>query len=103
MPPMLLQPLAENVIKHVVALTSAHITLTITVVTKRDNICFLVADTGQNNTYTSKEAFLQNGTGLHNTNQRLLSQFGNGIEIEKNIPDGLVFSFCVPQKRTLND
>ena len=95
-PPMLLQPIVENSLKHGIArsLTGGHINIT---VRQMNGVAHLeVADTGAGLTGTSKETAITKGTGLNNTNQRLQKLYGTSIRLVENIPGGVKVEFDIP-------
>lgn len=95
-PPMLLQPLTENAIKHGIAPKIEGGSLVITVKKNGNNIQVIVADTGLGYTDTPTIDMFSKGIGLRNTNLRLEKLFGEKITVSPNTPSGLCFSFNIP-------
>jgi two-component system, LytTR family, sensor kinase len=94
-PPMLLQPLTENAIKHGISpnITGGQIRISI----KKDNsyVAISICDTGVGTQYSPNE-ILNKGIGLRNTNLRLEKHFNEKIVVTNNQPSGLCFSFRIP-------
>lgn len=93
-PPMLLQPLVENAIKHGVGQSVDPVKVSIRV--KRvgeKELLFEVADTGAGAKMPMDHRMFEKGIGLRNTQLRLEKQFNTPLEYRKNEPSGLVFSF----------
>ncbi len=95
-PPMLLQPILENAMKHGVATSLNKVTINFKMKRHNSNIQIAISDTGTGIGNIKKETLFSKGTGLKNVQQRLLTQFGKGIKIEDNQPSGLIFSFTIP-------
>jgi two-component system, LytTR family, sensor kinase len=95
-PPMLLQPITENAIKHGIAPNIEGGIVTITVKKNGDKVSISVSDTGLGYEGEIYDAIFNKGIGLRNTNLRLNKLFGEKIYVTKNIPSGLCFSFNVP-------
>ncbi|TGE11900.1 sensor histidine kinase [Hymenobacter elongatus] len=103
-PPMLIQPLVENAVRHGLApsvgggtvrlLIEPHGTAAIRVV---------VADTGVGLRGQLPAGLLlsQAGLGLRNTHARLLALGSSGLEISTNLPQGLRVSFVLPLRHPL--
>jgi two-component system, LytTR family, sensor kinase len=95
-PPMLLQPITENAIKHGIAphINGGKVTVSI----KRNNnkIHISISDTGAGYKGELTDSIFTKGIGLRNTNLRLEKLYGEKISVKKNQPSGLVFSFNIP-------
>ena len=92
-PPMLLQPLVENSVKHGISnsLKGGKITLT---VFKQDNtLKFEIADTGTG--VKDKTNLFGRGIGLSNTQLRLQKMYQSHLEILDNDPQGLKIRFAL--------
>ncbi len=92
-PPMLLQPLVENSVKHGISnsLEGGKITLT---VFKQDNtLKFEIADTGTG--VKDKTNLFGKGIGLSNTQLRLQKMYQSQLEILDNDPQGLKIRFAL--------
>ncbi|MEL6592398.1 MAG: ATP-binding protein, partial [Bacteroidota bacterium] len=95
-PPMLIQPLVENAVKHgispIIKGGSVHIIAQLD--EQHKNLSISVIDTGvgfSNNTLTKGE-----GVGLSNIRRRLDLQFGESLVIEKHHPKGTKVAFTIP-------
>lgn len=95
-PPMLLQPITENAIKHGIAPKIEGGTITIAVKKNNDKVKISVADTGVGYPGDNFDNLFSKGIGLRNTNMRLEKLFGEKIMVSKNKPSGLHFSFHIP-------
>ena len=94
MPPMLLQPLVENVIQHGEDLYG-NIYLRLNIYRIKNKINFSISDNG----YASvPDNFLngQEGTGIKNVNSRLKTLYNSGLDFSKRNESGLTVSFTVP-------
>ena len=93
-PPLILQPLVENSVKHGISTQIAGGNVTIKVNKEANGrLRFTVADTGVG--VKDKENLLQGGVGLSNTRQRLLKMFQSDIEFTDTQPQGLTVSFAL--------
>jgi two-component system, LytTR family, sensor kinase len=97
-PPMLLQPITENAIKHGIAPSIEGGTITITVKKNEDKASISISDTGLGYEGVLDETIFNKGIGLRNTRLRLLKLFDEKITVIKNNPRGLQFSFNIPVK-----
>ena len=95
-PPMLLQPITENAIKHGIAplVDGGIIKISIKKLNNKAHIC--VSDTGVGNATIITEDIFTKGIGLRNTNLRLQKLYGETINIKPMQPNGLQFSFNIP-------
>ncbi|MBC7652737.1 MAG: histidine kinase [Deinococcales bacterium] len=95
-PPMLLQPITENAIKHGIApnINGGCITIAIQKLNGKVNIC--ISDTGIGYVGELNDHLLKKGIGLRNTNMRLEKLYSEKIIVERNQPTGLKFSFNIP-------
>lgn len=98
-PPMLLQPITENAIKHGIAPNIDGGTITITIKKNDSKVNISISDTGQGYAGELDETIFNKGIGLRNTNLRLEKLFGEKITVSKNDPSGLRFSFDIPIKQ----
>jgi signal transduction histidine kinase len=93
-PPLILQPLVENSVKHGISTQIAGGNITIKVIKEANGrLRFTVADTGVG--VKDKSNLLQGGIGLSNTRQRLLKMFQSDIEFTDTQPQGLTVSFAL--------
>ena len=95
-PPMLLQPLVENAIKHGIAGSVEGGRVLIRIATCRDHVFFEVHDTGRGINGSTKEQFFQKGIGLENIRQRLRRLYNTELLIENAMPQGFSASFMLP-------
>ncbi len=92
-PPMILQPLVENSIKHGLSSIIEGGTIAITIYKKDDKLRFEIADTGVG--VKDKEALFNKGIGLTNTRFRLQKMYESSLIIEDNLPKGLIVKFAI--------
>ncbi len=95
-PPMLLQPLVENAIKHGVGPSVEPVTVGVAVKRVGEELRFEVSDTGKSHPAELHAGFFAKGIGLRNTQLRLEKQFGRTLDVTANQPQGLVFRFQLP-------
>lgn len=95
-PPMLLQPIIENAVKHGIAKSVEGGTITLHIFQKNHQICFEVMDTGAGTAGKTTAEMLRNGVGLNNTQKRLYNLFQQTIEIRSNEPKGTLVRFYIP-------
>lgn len=90
-PPMLLQPLVENSIKHGLASLIEGGSITIRIKKVEDKLYFEISDTGVG--VKDKEAVFEKGIGLTNTKLRLEKLYQTTLKLTDNNPRGLTISF----------
>lgn len=90
-PPMLLQPLVENSIKHGLSSLIEGGQINIKIKKKANKIYFEITDTGIG--IANKEAVFNKGIGLTNTKLRLEKMYDSVLILEDNQPKGLKISF----------
>jgi two-component system LytT family sensor kinase len=95
-PPMLLQPITENAIKHGIAPSIEGGAITIEIRREKNKALVSISDTGIGYQGQLDEKLFEKGIGLRNTNLRLLKLYNEKIVVEKNVPSGLKFSFTIP-------
>lgn len=95
-PPMLLQPIVENSLKHGIAKSLAGGSIEIAISRRDSFVHFEIADTGAGIDDVSMENVLTKGTGLHNTCQRLQKLYGTTIRLSGNTPRGVRVFFDIP-------
>lgn len=90
LPPMTLQPLVENAVKHGVSQTDDPCTITVEAHQRDETLRLCVTDTGPGFDMTDPDELLTRGTGLANVRERLRLFFGdeatfsirpNGVEL----------------------
>lgn len=94
-PPMLLQPLTENAVKHGISPSVKGGTILISVKKSGKFVRIRICDTGEGTQLSNKELFAR-GIGLKNSNLRLEKHFNESILVGPNQPSGLCFSFQIP-------
>jgi signal transduction histidine kinase len=96
-PPMILQPLMENAVKHGIAPKEEGGEVTLRIRHVLGIIEFEVADNGVGAPHGQMPEWLQSGTGLYNTDQRLRKMFGDeaGLQIG-NGAAGFQVKFRIP-------
>ncbi len=95
-PPMLLQPVTENAIKHGIGPSIEGGTISITIKRNSNKVNIVISDTGVGYNGQLDNSLFTKGIGLRNTNLRLEKLFGEKIIVTKNNPSGLQFSFNIP-------
>jgi hypothetical protein len=96
LPPMLLQPITENAIKHGIAPKVEGGKISISIQKVGDRAQFTISDTGVGYNGSLDVAIFTKGIGLRNTNLRLQKTYGESIQVQHNKPAGLIFIFCIP-------
>ncbi|MEM8523401.1 MAG: histidine kinase [Bacteroidota bacterium] len=92
-PPMILQPLVENSVKHGIASLIEGGEIAIRVKRSGSDIQFEVSDTGVG--VKDKSQLFNIGVGLTNTKLRLEKQYGSELKISDNLPRGLKIEFAL--------
>lgn len=92
-PPMILQPLVENSVKHGISNLIEGGEIKIEIKKQGDKMLFTVSDTGLGAIDLS--GLIGSGVGLSNTNLRLEKMYGSQIDILHNTPKGLIVSFSI--------
>ncbi|NBC08804.1 MAG: sensor histidine kinase [Bacteroidetes bacterium] len=93
-PPMILQPLVENSIKHGISNLIQGGQVLIRVRQKGSQLAFEVSDTGEG-LADKGHLFRNGGVGLKNTRLRLEKQYGSELRISDNKPQGLKIEFAI--------
>lgn len=96
-PPMIIQPLAENAVRHGLAPKEEGGELALRIARHDARLVIEVADNGVGTASVAQEQLLQSGTGLRNTDLRLRKMFGDayGLQIE-NDRRGFRVNFQIP-------
>jgi len=92
-PPMLLQPLVENSIKHGLSSLVEGGKVSINIKKKAGKLKFEISDTGVG--VKDKSKIFNKGIGLTNTRMRLEKIYNSGLELNDNTPKGLKVSFTL--------
>ena len=95
-PPMLLQPIVENALRHGTD-GEGRVDLSIEALWKRDEVVFRIGDHGATNGV--RNFFSGRGTGLKNVNNRLKTLYNSTVQIVPNVPTGVIVSFSIPGGR----
>ena len=90
-PPMLLQPLVENSIKHGLSSLIEGGTIFISIKKKGEKLFFEISDTGVG--VKDKDSVFDKGIGLTNTKLRLEKLYKTTLRLSDNNPRGLKISF----------
>lgn len=93
-PPMILQPIVENAIKHGISPKIEGGEVRIKIDRKANNLKFEVIDTGMG--FTDHEEIIGKGVGLTNTKLRLEKMFGKTLHFQQNQPSGFRVWFEIP-------
>ncbi|SHH41573.1 Histidine kinase-, DNA gyrase B-, and HSP90-like ATPase [Winogradskyella jejuensis] len=92
-PPMLLQPLVENSVKHGLSSLIEGGEISISIFKKEDKLHFEIADTGIG--IENKLSVFDKGIGLTNTKLRLEKMYQTTLNLSDNSPKGLKISFTL--------
>lgn len=104
-PPLIIQPLVENAVKHGVYPKRAGGTVQISIKKAEKGIIIMVADDGVGMTPNKLECLLNDknvqevGIGIQNTNKRLQKNYGYGLDIQSSINNGTTITIKIPNKR----
>jgi LytS/YehU family sensor histidine kinase len=90
-PPMLLQPLVENSVKHGLSSLIDGGKIAITIHKRNDKLMFEISDSGIG--IKDKEDVFDKGIGLNNTRLRLEKMYQSTLKLSDNQPRGLKISF----------
>ncbi|WP_375443481.1 sensor histidine kinase [uncultured Fibrella sp.] len=93
MPPMLLQPLVENSVRHGIATLIEGGEIRIRIQRQDHQLSVEVADTGVGLMESVKDG---SGVGLLNTRLRLAKTYGSVLHVEPNKPRGVCIRFAIP-------
>ncbi|MBB6635762.1 sensor histidine kinase [Cohnella thailandensis] len=105
-PPLVLQPLVENAVRHGLMSNLRGGTVKITIREEEDaSIRFVVEDNGRGMDRFQLESVLvpgesRKGIGLANIGQRIMLLYGNSLQIESEEGRGTRVSFRIPADRT---
>jgi signal transduction histidine kinase len=102
LPPLSIQPLVENAIRHGVMERAAGGTVNLGVTRENEHIVIVVQDDGVGipperlAQVSSGRTEGPGGVGLQNINRRLLSLYGQGLEIQSHTGKGTLIRFRIP-------
>ena len=98
-PPMILQPLVENALRHGIAPSEDGGTVRLDVRTENDRTTVRVEDTGVGPTTDAPLSDESDGVGLTNTNARLQRTYGPdaALHTDENTPTGFAVWFSLPK------
>lgn len=94
-PPLLIQPLVENAIKHGIAPKIEGGKINLKIEKRNDQLHFMVADTGVG-VPDKSVLFGTEGVGLNNTKIRLEKKYQCQMSFSDNQPSGLIIRFTLP-------
>ncbi|MEM7485546.1 MAG: histidine kinase [Bacteroidota bacterium] len=92
-PPMLLQPLVENSVKHGLSSIIEGGTISIYIFKEGGKLKFEISDTGIG--IKDKQRVFGQGVGLTNTKLRLQKMYKSQLELVDNTPKGLTIKFAI--------
>lgn len=92
-PPMLLQPLVENSVKHGLSSLIEGGEIAIKIFKKDEKLHFEISDTGVG--IADKDSVFEKGIGLTNTKLRLEKMYQSTLSLSDNMPKGLKISFAI--------
>lgn len=92
-PPMLLQPLVENSIKHGLSPALRGGNLHISIIKENEKLHFKIADTGVG--VADKTQLMEKGVGLNNTALRIKHLYQSEMKFSDNTPSGLIIEFSI--------
>lgn len=109
LPPLTIQPLVENAVRHGILSRSKGGTLSISIKELADDIEITIADNGKGMTseqlqqLLSSQSNVTRGIGFLNTHKRLLRVYAKGLQISSKEGQGTSVSFIIPsEKRNMN-
>jgi two-component system, LytTR family, sensor kinase len=95
-PPMLLQPLVENAVKHGIGASISGGTIKISCIREDQYAKITISDTGAGFKGDLRMLERAEGIGLKNTRQRLQRLYNEELFVEANYPTGLTAYFYIP-------
>ncbi|WP_286267262.1 sensor histidine kinase [Thalassotalea atypica] len=97
-PSMILQPLAENAIKHAIAVQENGGTITISVNRFGNDLLLELADDGPGAEIKNGNLYRESGVGLVNTRERLQALYKNNysLVVSQNNPSGVKVNIRIP-------
>ncbi|OJJ17962.1 hypothetical protein BKI52_29335 [marine bacterium AO1-C] len=95
-PPMLLQPLVENSVKHGISPSIEGGTIRLVVEVIETHLQIRIIDDGVANEATFPKNAFTKGIGLKNTALRLEKLYQTQLTVDFNVPQGLIVQFIIP-------
>lgn len=104
-PPLILQPLVENAIKHGIYPKSEKGTVSISAYRNKDTITMLIKDDGVGMPQAKADSILNgeaeiNGIGIRNLDDRLKKHYGHGLRIASEVDKGTTVEIKIPSSKT---
>ncbi|MDF2718522.1 MAG: response regulator, partial [Paenibacillus sp.] len=101
LPPMTIQPLVENAVRHGITKKEEGGTVTVTIRAEAEFIVIIVEDDGVGMTAAADDLLTKDregngGVGLRNIHQRLLRMYGSGLDIGRSHGGGTKVSLRIP-------
>lgn len=100
-PPLLIQPIVENAIKHGISPLISGGTVSIDIKKQGNLLLFSVRDTGVGLADSAKKEAINQGIGLTNTHKRLIKMYGQGLTLLDNEPSGLEVNFSIDLEKEI--
>lgn len=106
LPPLTIQPLVENAVRHGLLSTAKGGTLSIHISRSDDATLIEIQDDGKGMNQEKVQQLLRlpmkgkGGIGLFNTNQRLTQRYGKGLSITSELGRGTTVSFVIPDEES---
>lgn len=98
-PPILIQPLVENSIKHGISSQINGGEVIISITSRQGQLNVNISDTGVGLQNQTESMVLKKGIGLSNTHERLTKMYGSGLKIMNKESGGLEVGFSIPINR----
>ncbi|MEK3792199.1 ATP-binding protein [Paenibacillus sp. FSL R7-0204] len=104
-PPLILQPLVENAVRHGLLSLIEGGLLTIRIEEEEEQVRLTVQDNGKGMEQAQIDRLLMkhtdknSGIGIWNTNRRLIERYGQGLSIQSRSGFGTTVSFMIPLRR----
>ncbi len=100
-PPLILQPIVENALKHGLMQTNSQGLLTIEAKEDKTNVIIRIADNGvgiaeDRLSCLFDQTCRSKGIGINNVNDRLMSIYGTALEIQSNLGKGTSVTMKIP-------
>ncbi|GLI04002.1 hypothetical protein YDYSG_00320 [Paenibacillus tyrfis] len=105
LPPLTIQPLVENALKHGLLRQGKGGMVMIRIVRREGSVLIEIKDNGIGMEQAWADQLLnlttksQGGIGLSNTNRRLKQRYGRGLSIHSKPGEGMTVSFAIPEKK----